>query len=125
MRTSAYCSIRPRLYRGVCGARQGGSPELTDSVAPTLLAYCPLSAFAPGRRRRLSARRTYQRTYALGQGQVDFVALLEALSPIADRLNWWCVDLCYCDAADVKAAESLALVRSWGPARSPEKPVRR
>jgi hypothetical protein len=51
----------------------------------------------------------------LGQGQVDFAALLEALGPIADRLPWWCVDLCYCDGADAKAAASLDVVRSWGP----------
>ena len=58
----------------------------------------------------------------LGRGQVDFVALLEALGPIADRLGWWCVDLCYCEDADAKAREALAQVRSWKPGGSPEKP---
>lgn len=111
---------------GVCGARQGTSPELMESVAAYATRLLPFIrhlhlADADG---FLHDEHTSVHT-PLGQGQVDFVALLEALSPIADRLNWWCVDLCYCDAADVKAAESLALVRSWGPARSPEKPVRR
>ena len=109
---------------GVRGARQGASGELMDSVAAYATRLLPFIrhlhlADADG---TLHDEDTSVHT-PLGQGQVDFAALLEALSPIADRLDWWCVDMCYCDGADVKAAESLAVVRSWGPARSPERQV--
>ena len=109
---------------GVRGARQGASGELMDSVAAYATRLLPFIrhlhlADADG---TLHDEDTSVHT-PLGQGQVDFAALLEALGPIADRLDWWCVDMCYCDGADVKAAESLAVVRSWGPARSPERRV--
>ena len=108
----------------VCGARQGSSPELVPSVAAyatRLLPYIRHLHLADSDG-RLHDEDTSVHT-PLGQGQVDFAALLAALSPIADRLDWWCVDLCYCDGADAKAAQSLDVVRSWGPARSPGKVV--
>ena len=110
---------------GVLGARQGSAPELMPSVAAYATRLLPFIrhlhlADSDG---SLHDGDTSVHT-PLGQGQVDFAALLGALRPIADRLDWWCVDMCYCDEADVKAAESLAVVRSWGPARSPAKPVR-
>jgi sugar phosphate isomerase/epimerase len=106
---------------GVRGARQGPSPELMDSVAAYATRLLPFVrhlhlADSDG---SLHDEGTSAHT-PLGRGQVDFACLLRALDPIADRLEWWCVDLCYCDGADAKAAESLAVVRSWGPARSPE-----
>ena len=106
------------------GARQGAAPELVPSVAAYATRLRPYIrhlhlADSDG---RLHDEDTSVHT-PLGQGQVDFAALLAALSPISDRLDWWCVDLCYCDGADEKAAQSLAVVRSWGPARSPGKVV--
>lgn len=109
---------------GVRGARQGPSPELVPSVAAYATRLLPFIrhlhlADADG---RLHDEDTSVHT-PLGQGQVDFPPLLAALSPIADRLDWWCVDMCYCDEADQKAAESLKVVRSWGPPRSPASAV--
>ena len=109
---------------GVRGARQGSPPELMPSVAAYATRLLPFIrhlhlADADG---RLHDEDTSVHT-PLGQGQVDFAPLLAALSPIADRLDWWCVDMCYCDRADEKAARSLDVVRSWGPVRSPSKAV--
>jgi sugar phosphate isomerase/epimerase len=109
---------------GVRGARQGASPELMDSVAAyatRLLPYIRHLHLADSDG-ALHDQDTSVHT-PLGQGQVDFAALLGALRPIADRLDWWCVDMCYCDEADVKAEQSLAVVRSWGPSRPAGKRV--
>ncbi len=100
---------------GVRGARQGPAPELVPTVAAYATRLLPLIrhlhlADADG---RLHDEDTSVHT-PLGQGQVDFAPLLAALAPIADRLAWWCVDLCYCDGADEKAVQSLEVVRSWG-----------
>ena len=99
---------------GVRGARQGGTPELMPTVATYATRLLPFIrhlhlADADG---RLHDEDTSVHT-PLGQGRVDFALLLAALSPIADRLDWWCVDMCYCDGADEKAARSLDVVRSW------------
>jgi sugar phosphate isomerase/epimerase len=104
---------------GVRGARQGEPPELEPSVAAYATRLLPFVrhlhlADADG---RLHDEDTSVHT-PLGQGQVDFAGLLAALAPIAERLDWWCVDMCYCDGADDKAARSLEVVRSWGPPRA-------
>jgi sugar phosphate isomerase/epimerase len=97
---------------GVRGARQGVDPELVPDV--TTYAKCLLGfirhlhlADSDG---SLHDDDTSTHT-PLGQGVVDFRALLRALEPIAGVLPWWCVDLCFSDAADVKATEALRYVR--------------
>ena len=101
---------------GVRGARQGSSPELMPSVAAYATRLLPFIrhlhlADADG---RLHDEDTSVHT-PLGQGQVDFAPLLAALSPIADRLDWWCVDMCYCDGADEKAAQFAGRRPQLGP----------
>jgi sugar phosphate isomerase/epimerase len=97
---------------GVMGARQGVAPELMGSVVSYAEKLLPFIwhlhlADADG---TLHDEDTSTHV-PLGDGQVDFPALIEALAPIADRLPWWCVDLCYCDGADTKASAALAYVR--------------
>ena len=97
---------------GVMGARQGKSPELVDSVvayAEALLPYIRHVHLADSDG-TLHDQDTSTHV-PLGRGRVDFPGLVRALSPIASRLPWWCVDLCYCDGADVKATAALAYVR--------------
>jgi len=99
---------------GVRGARQGTAPELLPDVAAYARRLLPFIrhlhlADSDG---SLHDEDTSVHT-PLGQGQVDFAGLLEALRPVADRLEWWCVDLCYCDGADAKASAALAVVHSW------------
>jgi sugar phosphate isomerase/epimerase len=97
---------------GVIGARQGEQPELVDSVASYAERLLPFIrhlhlADADG---KLHDEDTSVHV-PLGGGQVDFPELLRALGPIAGRLKWWCVDLCYCDGADEKATAALAFAR--------------
>ena len=97
---------------GVAGARQGAAPELVDSVesyAHRLLPFIKHLHLADSDG-ALHDEGTSVHT-PLGQGLVDFPALIEVLSPIAERIRWWCIDLCYTDNADVKATGSLAYVR--------------
>jgi sugar phosphate isomerase/epimerase len=97
---------------GVMGARQGEDPELVDSVvtyAEALLPYIRHLHLADSDG-TLHDQDTSTHV-PLGRGRVDFPGLVRALSPIASRLGWWCVDLCYCDGADVKATAALAYVR--------------
>jgi sugar phosphate isomerase/epimerase len=96
----------------VKGARQGPRPELMDSVAAFAVRLLPFIrhlhlADADG-----SLHDEHTSVHIpLGQGQVDLPELLRALAPVANRLRWWCVDLCYCEDADEKASEALAYVR--------------
>jgi sugar phosphate isomerase/epimerase len=97
---------------GVIGARQGDAPELTGTVQSYAEKLLPFIwhlhlADADG---TLHDEDTSTHV-PLGGGQVDFPALIRALAPIADRLRWWCVDLCYCEGADDKATAALAYVR--------------
>ena len=97
---------------GVQGAKQGPEPELVDSVAAYATRLLPFIkhlhlADADG---SLHDQHTSVHI-PLGDGQVDFSELLSVLAPIADRLRWWCVDLCYCEDADAKASDALAYVR--------------
>jgi sugar phosphate isomerase/epimerase len=100
---------------GVQGARQGREPELVKSVADyasrllTFIKHLHL-ADADG---SLHDEDTSVHT-PLGKGQVDFRSLLRVLAPIADRIPWWCVDLCFCEDADLRATEALAYVRDLG-----------
>ena len=97
---------------GVAGARQGRDPELIENVetyARRVLPYIKHLHLADSDG-ALHDQDTSVHT-PLGQGSVDFRALIAALEPIADRLDWWCVDLCFTDDADVKATASLAYVR--------------
>jgi sugar phosphate isomerase/epimerase len=97
---------------GVTGARQGPCPELLDSVedyARRLLPYIRHLHLADSDG-ALHDEDTSVHT-SLGQGLVDFPALIDVLEAVADRIQWWCVDLCFTDDADVKATSSLAYVR--------------
>jgi len=97
---------------GVAGARQGRDPELVESVqsyAKRLLPYIRHLHLADSDG-TLHDEDTSAHT-PLGQGLVDFPALIAELAPIADRIHWWCIDLCFTDNADVKAKASLAYVR--------------
>jgi sugar phosphate isomerase/epimerase len=97
---------------GLKGARQGRDPELVKSVAAyanRLLPYIRHLHLADSNG-TLHGEDTSVHT-ALGEGEVDFAALILALEPIADRLPWWCVDLCYCEDADRLATASLRYVR--------------
>jgi sugar phosphate isomerase/epimerase len=97
---------------GVQGARQGPRPELVDSVvayATRLLAFIKHLHLADADG-SLHDEHTSVHT-PLGHGQVDFMGLLRTLAPIAHRLPWWCVDLCFCEDADLRATEALAYVR--------------
>ena len=97
---------------GVMGARQGDDPELVDSVityAENLLPFIRHLHLADADG-TLHDQDTSTHV-PLGAGSIDFPGLVKALSPIANRLRWWCVDLCYCDGADVKATAALAYVR--------------
>jgi sugar phosphate isomerase/epimerase len=101
---------------GVRGARQGPDPELMDSVAAYAARLLPFIrhlhlADADG---SLHDEDTSVHT-PLGQGQVDFPRLLQVLAPIAHRLAWWCVDLCFCEEADVRAIEARTYVRGLEP----------
>ena len=63
----------PRLYRRRVRGETGNFPGADGKRGR--LRYSPIAlypAFAPGRRRRLSARRTYQRTYASRTGAGGF-----------------------------------------------------
>ena len=97
---------------GVMGARQGDDPELVESVITYALDLLPYIrhlhlADSDG---TLHDRDTSAHV-PLRQGRVDFPGLVRALSPLASRLQWWCVDLCFCEGADVKATAALAYVR--------------
>jgi sugar phosphate isomerase/epimerase len=97
---------------GVRGARQGPTPESVDSVEAFAIRFLSFIkhlhlADSDG---SLHDEDTSAHT-PLGKGEVDFPSLLRVLAPIADRLPWWCVDLCYCEEADMKATEALSYVR--------------
>ncbi len=94
------------------GARQGDDPELVESVITYALDLLPYIrhlhlADSDG---TLHDRDTSAHV-PLRQGRVDFPGLVQGLSPLASRLQWWCVDLCFCEGADVKATAALAYVR--------------
>jgi sugar phosphate isomerase/epimerase len=97
---------------GVRGVRQGKDPELVESVTDYALRLLPFIkhlhlADSDG---LLHDEDTSVHT-PLGHGKIDFPRLVEVLTPIAEQVEWWCVDMCYCEDADVKATESLAYVR--------------
>jgi sugar phosphate isomerase/epimerase len=47
-----------------------------------------------------------------GHGRVDFAGVLRALRPVAERLPWWCVDLCACPTTETDAARAVPIVRA-------------
>jgi sugar phosphate isomerase/epimerase len=97
---------------GVRGARQGPTPESVASLeafANRFFSFIKHLHLADSDG-SLHDEDTSAHT-PLGKGLVDFPSLLRVLAPIADRLPWWCVDLCYCEDADLKATEALAYVR--------------
>lgn len=46
-----------------------------------------------------------------GTGNVDFPAVLTALAPIWDDLEWCCFDFCFCPTTEVDAAKAIPFVR--------------
>jgi sugar phosphate isomerase/epimerase len=96
----------------VMGARQGEDPELVDSIVAYAEALLPFIRHVHLADSDGTLHDQDTSTHVpLGKGRLDFPGLVRALSPIADRLPWWCVDLCYCDGADAKATAALAYAR--------------
>ena len=52
-----------------------------------------------------------------GTGDVDFPAVLEALAPIWDGLEWCCFDFCFCPTTEVDARKAIPFVRELLTAR--------
>ncbi|MCZ6596633.1 MAG: sugar phosphate isomerase/epimerase [Planctomycetota bacterium] len=46
-----------------------------------------------------------------GTGNVDFPAVLKALSPVWDDLEWCCFDFCFCATTEADAAKAIPYVR--------------
>ena len=46
-----------------------------------------------------------------GTGHVDFPAVLSALAPIWDGLDWCCFDFCFCPTTEVDARRAIPYVR--------------
>jgi sugar phosphate isomerase/epimerase len=47
-----------------------------------------------------------------GQGNVDFPAVLQALRPTLDGLEWWGIDFCFCPTTEVDARAAVPFVRT-------------
>jgi sugar phosphate isomerase/epimerase len=47
-----------------------------------------------------------------GAGHVDFRAVMEVLRPVAAKLPWWCVDLCFNADAEAAGRAAVPFVRS-------------
>ncbi len=52
-----------------------------------------------------------------GEGDVDFPAVLSALAPIWDDLEWVCFDFCFCPTTEVDAKKAIPYVRELLQAR--------
>jgi sugar phosphate isomerase/epimerase len=47
-----------------------------------------------------------------GEGRIDFKAVVTALAPILEPLDWWCVDFCFCPTTDVDARKAIPFLKS-------------
>lgn len=46
-----------------------------------------------------------------GRGHIDFNATLAALRPVIERLEWWCVDYCFCAETEQEAPKAVPFIR--------------
>lgn len=49
---------------------------------------------------------------AFGEGNIDFMGLIEALGPVATKLAWWTVDLCFSPHTEEEGVGSVTFVRN-------------
>ena len=46
-----------------------------------------------------------------GTGYVDFKKVLGAIKPVVEKLEWWCVDFCFCPTTDRDAAHAVPFLK--------------
>lgn len=101
-------------YMGaVKGARQTAEPELLPGG---VVEYAAMLAAYVGHLHLIDSDGTLHddetSTHApFGTGFVPFPAVLKALRPTLDNLEWWCVDFCFWPGTEVEARKSLPFVR--------------
>jgi sugar phosphate isomerase/epimerase len=97
----------------VVGARQGGQPELLSGGEAE---YAKLVLDHIGHVHLIDSDGTLHdnetSTHSpFGTGNVDFPAVLTALAPIWDDLDWCCFDFCFCPTTETDAAKAIPFVR--------------
>lgn len=95
------------------GARQTGEPELLPGGAAE---YAQLVLGHIGHVHLIDSDGTLHHdetsTHSpFGTGDVDFKAVLSALAPIWDSLEWCCFDFCFCPTTERDAVRAIPFVR--------------
>ncbi|MEM9326050.1 MAG: sugar phosphate isomerase/epimerase family protein [Bacteroidota bacterium] len=47
-----------------------------------------------------------------GEGNIDFTAVIDALSEDIELLEWWCFDFCFCPTTEVDAKKAIPFVEN-------------
>lgn len=47
-----------------------------------------------------------------GEGFIDFKSVLEAMKPVLEPLDWWCVDFCFCPTTEVDARKAIPYLKN-------------
>jgi len=101
-------------YTGaVAGARQGPEPELLEGGE---VEYARLLEPYVGHLHLIDSDGSLHddETSAhlpFGTGKVDFPAVLRALEPAIDALDWWGIDFCFCATTEADAPKAVPFVR--------------
>lgn len=45
-----------------------------------------------------------------GEGHIDFKAVIDAIGPTAEALEWWCFDFCFCATTETDARKAIPFV---------------
>ncbi len=102
-------------YMGsVVGARQTGNPELLNGGVTE---YARLLSSMIGHLHLIDSDGTLHNhetsTHtAFGQGNIDFIDVLQALKPVIKDMPWWCVDFCFNPLTPTAGKDAVPFVRS-------------
>lgn len=101
-------------YMGaVVGARQTGVKE---TLAGGVAAYAQMVAEQIGHFHLIdsdgSLHNNETSTHTpFGEGNIDFNAVLQAMKPIIEPMEWWCVDFCFCPTTDVDGRKAVPFIQ--------------
>ncbi len=102
-------------YTGaVMGARQGPDPELLPGGVAE---YARLLSSRVGHLHLIDSDGSLHNDETsahlpFGTGDVDFPAVLDALRPTLDDLEWWTIDFCFCPTTERDARTAVPFVRA-------------
>jgi sugar phosphate isomerase/epimerase len=101
-------------YMGsVIGARQTGEKE---TLKGGVIEYAQLVADHIGHFHLIDSDGTLHHeetsTHApFGEGYIDFKAVLSAMKPVIEPLEWWCVDFCFCPTTEVDGRKAVPFLK--------------